>query len=161
MKLDSQLAVLKTEIESNQVVLQKLGDNLLHLSNVAADIKQILAVHDEKIEQHERKQEDIVSLIEQRRSEMSEDIKDLHSRITTVQRELCSEITNTEKRIVSGIDDLKKDLKEDQLFHNQKQKSLDDRISELERWKYILVGAGIAGGFLLTKVTSMFDIVIK
>ncbi len=45
------------------------------LKDIASDIKQMLAVHDEKITQHERKQDDIFELIEQRRLEMSEDIK--------------------------------------------------------------------------------------
>ena len=92
---------------------------------------------------------------------MADDIKELHSRITTVQRELCDEIKSTENRIVSGINDLKEELKTDQEFHNTKQKSLDDRVNELEKWRYILLGAGIAGGWLLTKFGNMFEIVVK
>lgn len=128
----------------------KIQDQIDKLVQVAADIKQLLAVHDEKIDQHERKQDDIFSLIEQRRQEMSEDIKELHSRITS-----------TEQRILSGIDDLKVELKADQQYHNQKQKSLEDRITDLEKWRYILLGAGIAGGWLLTKFGNMFEIIVK
>ena len=139
----------------------KVTEQLDLLTQTAADIKKILAVHDEKIYQQERKHEEMTSLIEVRRNEMAEDIKDLHSRITTVQRELCTEISNTEQRIVKNIDELKTELKVDQEFHNKKQKSLDDRVNELEKWRYILLGAGIAGGWLLTKFGSMFEIVIK
>ena len=139
----------------------KIDQKVDLLTQTAADIKSLLAVHDEKINQHERKQDDIFALIEQRREEMADDIKELHSRITTVQRELCSEIQNTETRIVAGITELKDELKVDQEFHNKKQKSLDDRISELEKWRYILLGAGIAGGWLLTKFGNMFEIVVK
>lgn len=131
------------------------------LINVASDVRQIIAVHDEKLNQTEKKQEDLVHLIEARRNEMAEDIKDLHSRITTVQRELSTEISATENRIVAGIDDLKKELKVDQEFHNSKQKTLEDRIIDLEKWRYILLGAGIAGGWLLTKFGNMFEIVVK
>ena len=56
------------------------------LRDIASDLKRMLAVHDEKLNQHERKQDDIFELIEQRRNEMSDDIKELHSRITTVHR---------------------------------------------------------------------------
>lgn len=131
------------------------------LRDIASDLKRMLAVHDEKLNQHERKQDDIFELIEQRRNEMSDDIKELHSRITTVQRELCTEISATENRIVAGITELKDELKVDQEFHNKKQKSLDDRIADLERWRYILLGAGIAGGYFLTKFSSMFEIIVK
>lgn len=131
------------------------------LTQTAADIRAILAVHEEKIDNQERKQDDIFALIEQRRGEMAEDIKEIHSRITTVQRELCTEIQNTEKRIVAGIEELKTELKTDQVYHNNKQKSLEDRIGDLEKWRYILLGAGIAGGWLLTKFGNMFEIVVK
>lgn len=131
------------------------------LISVASDVRQIIAVHDEKLNQSEKKQEDLVHLIEARRNEMAEDIKDLHSRISTVQRELSTEITATESRIVSGINELKAELKTDQEYHNTKQKTLEDRIVDLEKWRYILLGAGIAGGWLLTKFGDMIEIVVK
>lgn len=131
------------------------------LREIASDMKRMLAVHDEKLNQHERKQDDIFALIEQRRNEMADDIKELHSRITTVQRELSTEIATTEQRIIKGIDELKTELKVDQEFHNKKQRSLDDRVNELEKWRYILLGAGIAGGWLLTKFGNMFEIIVK
>jgi DNA repair exonuclease SbcCD ATPase subunit len=131
------------------------------LKDIASDIKQMLAVHDEKITQHERKQDDIFELIEQRRLEMSEDIKELHSRITSVQRELGNDISATENRIMKGIEDLKTELKVDQKYHNEKQKSLDERISALEKWRYMLVGAGIVGGYILTKFLPLIEISVK
>jgi hypothetical protein len=131
------------------------------LKDIASGIKQILAVHDEKITQQERKQDDIFELIEQRRQEMSEDIKELHSRITSVQRELGNDISQTENRIMRGIEDLKTELKVDQKYHNEKQKSLDERISALEKWRYMLVGAGIVGGYILTKFLPLIEISVK
>jgi septal ring factor EnvC (AmiA/AmiB activator) len=131
------------------------------LKDIASGIKQILAVHDEKITQQERKQDDIFELIEQRRHEMSEDIKELHSRITSVQRELGNDISQTENRIMRGIEDLKSELKIDQKYHNEKQKTLDERISALEKWRYMLVGAGIVGGYMLTKFLPLIEISVK
>lgn len=131
------------------------------LKDIASDLKQILAVHDEKIAQHDKKQDDIFDLIEQRRKEMQEDIKELHSRITTVQRELGNEISSTETKIMNGIEELKKELKKDQTFHNEKQKSLEDRISALEKWRYMLVGAGILGGYLLSKLLPVIHVSVQ
>lgn len=128
------------------------------LRDLASDLKQILAVHDEKINQQERKQNDIFDLIEQRRQEMQDDIKELHSRITTVQRELCNDLGATETRIMRGIEDLKSELKIDQKYHNDRQKSLEDRIGALEKWRYMLVGAGIVGGYILTKFLPLIKI---
>jgi phage-related tail protein len=131
------------------------------LREIASDMKRMLAVHDEKLNQHERKQDDIFELIEQRRNDMAEDIKEIHSRITTVQRELCTEITATENRIIKGIDELKEELKTDQEFHNSKQKTLEQRIADLEKWRWIIIGAGITGGWVFSKLSSMVEIIVK
>jgi len=131
------------------------------LREIASDMKRMLAVHDEKLNQHERKQDDIFNLIEQRRNEMADDIKEIHSRITTVQRELSTEINATESRIIKGLDELKEELKADQEFHNKKQRTLEDRIADLEKWRWIIIGAGITGGWIFTKLSNMIDIVIK
>jgi DNA repair exonuclease SbcCD ATPase subunit len=131
------------------------------LREIASDLKRMLAVHDEKLNQHERKQDDIFALIEQRRNDMAEDIKEIHSRITTVQRELCTEISATENRIIKGLDELKAELKTDQEYHNSKQKTLEQRIADLEKWRWIIIGAGITGGWIFTKLSNMIDIVIK
>jgi phage-related tail protein len=131
------------------------------LREIASDLKRMLAVHDEKLNQHERKQDDIFELIEQRRNDMAEDIKEIHSRITTVQRELCNEITATENRIIKGIDELKEELKTDQEFHNSKQKTLEQRIADLEKWRWIIIGAGITGGWVFSKLSTMVEIIVK
>lgn len=131
------------------------------LREIASDLKRMLAVHDEKLNQHERKQDDIFNLIEQRRNEMADDIKEIHSRITTVQRELCTEISATENRIIKGIDELKEELKTDQEFHNSKQKTLEQRIADLEKWRWIIIGAGITGGWVFSKLGNMVEIIVK
>lgn len=131
------------------------------LREIASDLKRMLAVHDEKLNQHERKQDDIFELIEQRRNEMADDIKEIHSRITTVQRELCTEISATENRIIKGIDELKEELKTDQEFHNSKQKTLEQRIADLEKWRWIIIGAGITGGWVFSKLGNMVEIIVK
>jgi hypothetical protein len=60
-----------------------------------------------------------------------------------------------------GIEDLKSELKIDQKYHNEKQKTLDERISALEKWRYMLVGAGIVGGYMLTKFLPLIEISVK
>jgi ABC-type transporter Mla subunit MlaD len=161
MSTESQIAVVQEAVKSNAELLSKLDENLEKLTDVTVNLNRILAVHDEKITQQERKQDDIFELIEQRRQEMSEDIKELHSRITSVQRELGNDISQTENRIMRGIEDLKSELKIDQKYHNEKQKTLDERISALEKWRYMLVGAGIVGGYMLTKFLPLIEISVK
>jgi len=158
MSTESQLAVVQEAVRSNTELISHINQNLEKLTDVTIGLNRMLAVHDEKLDQHERKQDDIFELIERRRQEMNTDIKELHSRITTTTREIGDEINATEKRIMNGLEELKSELKIDQKFHNEKQKTLDERISALEKWRYMLVGAGIAGGYLLTKFLPLIKI---
>ena len=73
---------------------------------------------------------------------VKQDIKDLHSRITTGNREITDHIDRK-------IDDL---AKSDEDQHNVMGKKIDgmkDRIDMLERWKWMIVGGAIVLGYLM------------
>jgi hypothetical protein len=161
MSIETQLAVIEQELDQSSAVVTRLERAIDKLTDVTADISKILAVHDQRLERGEKATADVFDLLERRRQEMNEDIKELHSRITTTTRELSAEIAATQRCIVEGIDDLKRELKEDQKYHNQKQTDLEKRIETLEKWRYMLVGAGIVGGYLMNKIIGMLDIAVK
>ena len=161
MSLETQVAVVEQEINSTRDIVDRLNNAIEKITNVTTDIGKILAVHDQRLDRGEKATNDVFDLLEKRRQEMNEDIKELHSRITTTTRELSTEISDVRRCIVEGIDDLKKELKEDQKYHNDKQSKLEQRIDALEKWRYMLVGGGIVGGFLINKLLSVIDIVVK
>lgn len=161
MSLETQVAVIEQTVESTRIVVERLNNAIEKITAVTADIGKILAVHDQRIERGEKATNDMLDLLEKRRQEMNEDIKELHSRITTTTRELSAEIIEVQKCVISGIEELKKELKEDQNIHSNRQKDLEQRIISLERWRYILVGGGIVGGFILTKLINALEFTIK
>ena len=161
MSVETQLAVIEQELDQAAQVVDRLERAIEKITDVTADIGKILAVHDQRLDRGEKATSDILDLLEKRRHEMNEDIKELHSRITTTTRELSQEISEVQKTVLTGIEDLKHELKEDQKYHNDKQSKLDERISALERWRYMLVGAGIVGGFLMNKILQVVEISVK
>jgi len=161
MSIETQIAVVEQELVQTQTLLTRVDHAIEKLTDVTADIGKILAVHDQRLERGEKATSDIFDLLEKRRQEMDADIKELHSRITTTTRELSAEISEVQKCVITGIEDLKRELKEDQKYHNQKQSDLEKRIEVLEKWRYMLVGAGIVGGYLLNKFIGMVDIAVK
>jgi prefoldin subunit 5 len=73
---------------------------------------------------------------------VKQDIKDLHSRITTGNREVTDHIDRK-------IDDL---ARSDEDQHNVMGKKIDglaSRIDLLERWKWMIVGGAIVVGYLM------------
>ncbi len=85
----------------------------------------MLAVHEEKISRQEQIDDVIFSKLKERQSE-----------IETVHRELSAEIQQSEKRLLIEIKQLKLDI--------------GGRIGILERYKWIILGASIVVGWILS-----------
>jgi sugar-specific transcriptional regulator TrmB len=84
----------------------------------------MLAVHEEKLRRVDTSQDDLFSILEDRRREWEEDLEKLHSRISTQSRDLREAIDSVANR-------------------------LDGRVGVLERWRWLIIGGAILLGFIL------------
>jgi phosphoribosyl-ATP pyrophosphohydrolase len=102
---------------------------------------------------YETNEIDIFRLLEDRRLEAQRQYETLHKRVSDLRDELRDEITEANKEILSEI----KGLREEQRAHAQE---MSQRVSELERWKWIVVGAAAVLGFIfaggLEQIASIF-----
>jgi len=73
---------------------------------------------------------------------VKQDIKDLHSRITTGNREITDHIDRK-------IDDLARSDEDQHTVMGKKIDGMKDRIDMLERWKWMIVGGAIVLGYLM------------
>lgn len=76
---------------------------------------------------------------------VKQDIKDLHSRITTGNREIMEKIDDK-------VDELAKADKEQHAAQIEATRSLSSRVDALEQWRWMVVGGAIAVGYILSKV---------
>ena len=97
-----------------------------------------MAVHDEKLSQQEEAVFANEELIEQRRTEFSKDIKELHSRITTNTKEIMEVATKQHKEHSAAIQKLHTDI--------------NKRVGVLEKWRHVLIGGSIVIGFVLHRM---------
>ena len=86
------------------------------------------------------------------RKETTEDIKELHSRITTVDRNLTDKLESVEDKIMAEIRSLRRDM----LERSQKEDSKIDKILE---WKWMAAGGILVVTWLLSHIK--FDIITK
>ena len=121
--LQKEVATVQSEIKSLANVSEKLDTAIEKLTDVSSSIKQMLAVHEEKINRAEEIDDELFSQIESRRQELTADIKELHSRLNTNTKELRDCIQN--------------------LAHQIKQQ---------ERFKWLFIGGAMALGFFLSNV---------
>ena len=136
LKLD--IGLLTKDVEQTNRLCEKLSESIEKHQEVNVNILRMITLHEQRHDQHEKSE-----------NEMKEDIKELHSRITTVTRELHERIDQVEHHITSRIDDLRSDL----INHKKEdKKTIITELSEVERWKWIILGAVMSSGFLLGKL---------
>lgn len=75
-------------------------------------------------------------------ADVKQDIKELHSRITTGNREIM-------EKLDEKIDALAKADKEQHEALKQSMESVKNRVDILENWRWMIVGGSIVIGFLL------------
>ena len=100
----------------------------------------MLAVHEEKLTKQEEAIIDAEQQIEIRRSELSKQIADLHSRLTTTTKEI---VVNTSTQHAQQNKEIQR-IKDDIL----------SKVGVLEKWRHVLIGGAIVIGFILHRVVN-------
>lgn len=137
LRLD--VGLLTKDVEQTNRLCEKLSESIEKLEEVNTNILRLVTLHEQRHDQHEKTDD-----------EMKDDIKELHSRITTVTRELYERIEQVEHHISTRIDDLHSDL----IKHKENDKGkIRDTLGEVEKWKWIILGGAITAGFLLGKIS--------
>lgn len=159
MSLETEVAVLKSDVNRMASLFEKLDTAIERMGDVSNNIARMLAVHEERLSKQDDIDEELFTLVEKRRQEIQGDIKELHSRITTVSRELSDDITETEQRIMTamtyGMADIKKCITEETKSSTEQRLDLEKRVAELERWKWLIMGGSIVVGAFAHEFVGM------
>ena len=135
-KLTAEIKLLKKDISQSEQIHTRLDTAIEKLTELAVNIKSMLAVHESKIARAEQVDDDIFVLLESRRKEWEADLKELHSRITTNTRELREHQLVTEKKILNEMRAIRGEL--------------SNRVGILEKWRWIIIGGAIVVGLIFT-----------
>ena len=140
-ELDTEVKLLKRELEDQKKIHDRLDIAIEKLTDVSNSIHRMLAVHEEKLSKQEESIVDAEQQIEIRRSELSKQITELHSRVTT----------NTKEIIIAAAAQHAQQNKEIQSIRDE----LRDRVGILEKWRHVLIGASIIAGFVINKILEL------
>jgi len=146
---ETKIAVLSTEVEQMKDLFGKLDESIEKMADAAGAIQQMLAVHDSQLEDQAKDYENLVHLVEQRRLERDENLKELHSRITTGNKEMAKDMQDFASRVMGALDDLKQSIEIRDENIRQEQEELEKRINELEKRGYFMMGVAAVGGFVV------------
>ena len=150
--IETELAVVKNEVSQMGQLFTKLEIALDKITDVSNNIGQILAVHERRLVDGEQDFDLLRKEIDNADDKFNDEVKDLHSRLTTNSREIESKMSNEIDKVLDAIKDLKSHMV-------NKHDALEERLVALERWRWILVGAIMVGGLLLgngSTLSNMF-----
>ena len=146
-KLKTQVALLQKDAKTGEQIHQRLEVAIDKLTDITISLKGMLVQQETKLQKAEETDNDIFITLESRRKEWDNDLKELHSRITTNTREL------REHQVISE----NKMLNEMRAIRYQ----LDQRVAVLEKWRWIIVGGSIFIGLMLSNPDSMLFKIIS
>lgn len=150
--LETDIAVMKRDINQFGVLFTKLDTTIEKISEMSNNVGRLLAVHEERLDILANMDRNLEEKIEKRKLELTADVKELHSRITTVNRDLCDRIDESEKSLKQEISKLTEAIKNEHREEKEIIASVEKRVELLERWKWFVVGGAVVVGWLLSKV---------
>ena len=131
--LKVELAKVKKDIENVNSLNGRIDNAIEKLTDVSTSIKQMLAVHEEKIQRQEQIDEIIFEKLKERAGE-----------IDLVHKELTREMQQIEKRLLIEIKTIKLDI--------------GGRVGTLEKYRWFIMGGAIVIGWILS---SNFKTIIE
>ena len=140
-KLKTQVALLQKDAKMGERIHQRLEVAIEKLTDITISLKGMLVQQETKLAKAEETDNDIFITLEARRKEWDNQVKELHSRISTNIREL------REHQVIS----------ENKMFNEMRaiRQQLDQRVAVLEKWRWIIVGGSIFVGLMLSNPDSM------
>lgn len=146
-----EIELLKKDVVTMSALLTKFDVALDKMQEIATSLSRMVSLQEQRLETQEVATKEIQSVLEMRRIENNQEIKELHSRITTVNRELTEKLSDTEKTILAEIQALRTELRGE-------NKGLGSRLSQIELWKYGVGMVIVVLAFLAAKAIDIAKI---
>ena len=139
------IELLKKDVNILTSLCEKLDISIDKMQEIASNLSRLVSLQQQRLEIQEKTTKEIESVLEMRRVEHNNDIKELHSRITNVNRELTEKIDKTENKILSEIKALREELSKD-------ENSISKRLFDIESWKWMVMGGLFVLGWIASKI---------
>ena len=140
-EIKTQIALLEQDAKSAEQIHNKLEVAIEKLTEITISLKGMLVQQETKLAKAEETDNDIFVTLESRQVKWDNDLKELHSRITTNSRELREHQIMSENKMLNELRNIR----------NQ----LDNRVAVLEKWRWIIVGGSIIVGLMMSNPDSM------
>lgn len=156
-ELEAKVTVLEHDVARMGQLFSKLDITIEKITDISNCINKMLAVHEQQIKQNIVDTEDVFHLVEKRRIEMDDNIKELHSRITTGNREMTKEMSDAFAAVMGSIAKLEEKMDRRETALLDTKADMDRRIVSLEKRQWFIMGGAAVIGFL----AGNMDLLVK
>lgn len=139
-QVEMKVNLMERDVEQLGKVQDRFWETIDKIQEVNTNLARMISLHEQRHDHHDLIEDDI-----------KEDVKELHSRITTVTRELHDKIDELEKNITFKIDSLRRELILHQESDRQKVK-ITNILREIDKYKYLILGGAVTAGWILGNV---------
>ena len=110
------------------------------LTTVSADLKQMLAVHEQRISQQEKESDELHDVVEKRREELDSKLKDVYDTMREQDSGIIAEIAKLRKE------------------SSEQHQVLSSKINQLEKYIWMAIGGGMVITWILTNLANYLRI---
>lgn len=110
------------------------------LTEISSELKAIIAVHEQRLNQQEKDTSVIFKLLENRRKEIDDKINEVYV-----------DMSNKDNSILEHIEEMRREAAE-------QHKALNDKITKLERFIWLAIGGGMVLVWVLSYIANYFKI---
>lgn len=152
--IETDIALLKRDISQFNLLFAKLDITIEKLGDVSNNISKLLAVHEERIDVLQAVDKEMDRKIEIK----TQEIKELYTRVESMNNYLVGELNNTEAKIKQDINELKSIVESEQKKQTDTLNKISDKVQSIEKWKWTIIGFSMAAGWLLQTAIDFLKI---
>lgn len=126
------IELLKKDVITMSALLEKFDTTIDKMQEIASSLSRMVSLQEQRLENQEKVTAEVQSILEMRRIEHNNNIKDIYNRINTVNKELTDKIEDTEKTILEELHRLREDIRKE-------DSGISNRLGQIETWKYAVI----------------------
>lgn len=146
------LGLLEKDVQMTANVVEKVSESIEKIQEMNLNLIKMITLHEQRHGQHEKAE-----------TELKEDIKELHSRITTQSKQLNDRIDQLEKHVTARLDALRVDLlthkEQDASKEDSGNQSIFDKLEKLNEWRWMIVGGLVLAAWVIGELDLLGKLV--
>lgn len=144
-KLESEVHSLQKDMAQIGVLVDRLDITIEKLTEVSTTVSRLLAVQENRLEHQEKISDKLQASIEAHKTDTNQVVKEIYTKINDVEIDLSKDIEKNQEKIIKKIEELKSE-------GTRQHDEINERMTSLEKWMWILMGGGVVLAFIIQNI---------